>query len=510
MKLENTKNASRAISSGMVLKVVMMLLQFILRTIFIRRLGAEYIGLNSLFGSILSILNIAELGICSSIIYCMYKPIAEDNMSEVCALMQFFKKCYHVIGLVILVFGLSITPFLKYLIRNDLPSDVNLYILYFLVLANTVASYYMYSYKVCLFNAFQRVDIKNIISIIIGLIQYFIQIALIYLIPNYYIYLTTNVIFTLISNLIMGFVVDRVFPTLKANGQISTETKKQIISKVKGMLVYKLSSVLSSSFDSFVISGFLGLAILGKLNNYSFISTTVGTVLGILTSSIVAGIGNSLVLKSKKDCLKEYMTISFLYNWLCGWCSICILCLSQNFIKIWAGNEFLLPMEIVVVLAIMFYVAQTTSITNVYREASGIWDKDKLRPVIAAVSNLVCNVVLVGRFGVIGVLLSSIIINAVFILGWSTRILFKTTFQLSSSKYYKQVLYFSISTALAGTTTYIITNFIKGDSIIDLILKGIICVIVPNIVFVIMLHRLDGFSAAVNFVKKVINVISKK
>ena len=113
MKLENTKNASRAISSGMVLKVVMMLLQFILRTIFIRRLGAEYIGLNSLFGSILSILNIAELGICSSIIYCMYKPIAEDNMSEVCALMQFFKKCYHVIGLVILVFGLSITPFLK-------------------------------------------------------------------------------------------------------------------------------------------------------------------------------------------------------------------------------------------------------------------------------------------------------------------------------------------------------------------------------------------------------------
>lgn len=509
MKLENTKNASKTIATGIAARIVIMLLQFIFRTAFIYRLGAEYLGLNSLFGSILNILNLAELGICASIVYCMYKPIAEDNIKEICALMQFFKRCYYVIGAVVLVGGILVMPFLRLLIRSDLPAGVNLYALYLLVLANTVASYYMYSYKICVLNAYQRVDIKNNIAIVLGIIQYTVQIVLIYIIPSYYLYLVTNIIFTLVGNVVTARAVDKQFPYLKAEGNIDCEVRQSIVTKVKGMMVYKISGVLSTSFDSFVISGFLGLTILGKLNNYTFISNSVASILAVFTSSIVAGIGNSLVLKNKEESVKEYLSIAFLYNWLAGWCSICIVCLAQPFITVWAGEDFLLPTGIVVEVAVLFYITQSTSITNVYRDASGIWDEDKLRPIISALSNLICNIILVKNLGVLGVLLSSIVINVIFDYGWSTKILFKTTFQTSSKKYYAQALSFSGLTGIIGFITYVITNLIDINAFLGLIVKGIVCIIVPNIFYLICLRRFPGYADAEIFMRKVINTIMR-
>lgn len=502
MRLENTKNASKTIVSGVMSKVSVMVLQFLLRTAFIYRLGAEYLGLNSLFASILNILNFAELGLSSSIIYCMYKPIAEDRMDEVCALMKFFRRCYAVIGAIVLLIGLILIPFLPLVVKGDIPKDINIYSLYFLILANTVASYYMYSYKICLLTAFQKEYIKNNISIILGIIQYGVQILLIYIIPNYYIYLITNIAFTLVGNVLTAKAVDKNFPYLQPKGKIDKDVKNTIISKVKGLMVFKISSEISSSFDTVVISSFLGLAVLGKLNNYNFISTSVASILSICRSSIVPGIGNRLVIRSKEENVYEYLTLNFIYYCICGWCTVCILCLAQPFMKVWAGSDFLFPLEIVVEIALLFYITQTVSITDVYRSASGIWDQDKLRPMIAAFANLILNIILVKSLGVFGVLLSSIVIQFVFNYGWSTRILFRTVFKISSKQYYIQSFKISIVTMCVGIITYIVTNSVSGDGLLNLIIKAMICVMVSSCLYIIMLSKIDGYQNAKEFLLK--------
>lgn len=504
MKLENTKNASRIIVSGMTANVVNMFLQFIFRTVFIHRLGVEYLGLNSLYSSILNVLNVAELGLCSAIIFCMYKAIANDDTETIGALMLFFKRCYQIIGLVVALVGIALIPFLKIIINKDIPSDVNIYILYLLALASPVASYYMYSYKICLLSAYQRVDIKNSLAIKMGIIQYTTQIILLFIINNYYLYLITNIVFKLLGNFVTGRAVDKYFPNIKAKGKLDKSIKKEIFSKVKGMLIYKISGILSSSFDSFVISSFLGLVVLGKLNNYTFISSSVASILAIFTSSIVAGIGNTLALKSKNECYSEFESISFLYNWVFGWCSICILCLAQPFIKIWAGNNFILPTEIVLELALLFYITQSTSIPNVFREASGIWDKDKLRPLIAAIANLICNIILVEKLGILGVLLSSIVINLVFNYGWSTKVLFREIFQLSGTKYHIQSIQFFIITALGALVTFNLTNLIVAESVMGLILRGVVCIIVPNVIYIVFMRKLSGYADARKFFERIV------
>ena len=88
MKIERTKNATRNIIFGTMLKVYQLLVPFLIRTAMIHYMGVEYLGLSSLFTSILQVLNLAELGVGSAMVFSMYKPIAEDDTMTICALSK--------------------------------------------------------------------------------------------------------------------------------------------------------------------------------------------------------------------------------------------------------------------------------------------------------------------------------------------------------------------------------------------------------------------------------------
>ena len=147
MKIERTKNASRNIAFGIILKIYQIILPFVMRTIMIYLMGIEYAGLNNLFSSIFQILNLAELGVGAALTYSMYKPIAEDDTNKICALLKLYKICFEIIGIIILGLGLICVPFLPYLINGSIPDNLNLYVLYLLYLTNTVLSYWLFSYK---------------------------------------------------------------------------------------------------------------------------------------------------------------------------------------------------------------------------------------------------------------------------------------------------------------------------------------------------------------------------
>ena len=164
MKIERTKNAMRNILFEGFFRLINMLLPFIMRSVILYYLGIEYLGLNGLFRSILSFLNLAEMGVGSAMVFSMYKPIAEDDTESICALMRLYRTSYRIIGLAIAVIGLLLTPFLPNLISGHIPSDMNLYILYFMNLGSTVITYWLFSYKRSLLYAHQRVVPKGMLQ----------------------------------------------------------------------------------------------------------------------------------------------------------------------------------------------------------------------------------------------------------------------------------------------------------------------------------------------------------
>ena len=261
MKIERTRNATRNIIYGTIAKIYQLLVPFAVRTAMIYVLGAEYLGLGSLFTSILSVLNLTELGVGSAMVFSMYKPIAEDDTPRICALMSLFRKYYRIIGSVILVVGIVITPLIPKLVKGDVPDGISLIVLYWLNLGATVLTYFLFAYKNSLLSAHQRLDVGNKISMIITTLQYALQIGAIFL-KNYYLYVIVALLTTALNNIVTAVIVDKMYPKYKPVGKLDKKEIKIINRRIRDLFTAKIGGVVVDSADSIVISAFLGLTVL--------------------------------------------------------------------------------------------------------------------------------------------------------------------------------------------------------------------------------------------------------
>lgn len=171
---------------------------FLIRTIVIYTLGTLYLGLDGLFTSVLEVLNLTELGIASAIVYSMYEPLAKGETAKVCALLNFYRRCYRIIGLVVAIAGLLLLPFLPHLITGKVPADINIYLLYLMHLTGTVLTYELFAYRTSLLNATQRNDVVSKVNFVCYLCRCALQIVALLAFHSYYLYVIVNILMHLL------------------------------------------------------------------------------------------------------------------------------------------------------------------------------------------------------------------------------------------------------------------------------------------------------------------------
>lgn len=274
-KIERTRNATRNLIYGMILKIYQILIPFIMRTVMIYTLGVQYLGLNSLFTSVLSVLNLVELGVGSAMVYSMYKPIAEDDEQIICALMRLYKIYYYAIGLIIAIIGIILTPFIPKLISGDVPKDINIYILYLMNLGATVLSYWLFAYKNSILQAHQRTDIVSKVTLVTNTIQYGLQIIALCLFRNYYYFVIAMLAAQALTNVVTAIYADKLYPLFKPKGKLDQNEVKKINQRIKDLFTAKVGTVVVGSVDTVVISAFLGLTVLAVYQNYYYIMNSI-------------------------------------------------------------------------------------------------------------------------------------------------------------------------------------------------------------------------------------------
>lgn len=504
MKIQRTKNTITSIVFGTVYKIINIVLPFASRTVILYVLGKEYLGLSSLFSSILSFLSLAELGVGAAMIFSMYKPIAENDVATLRALMNLYRKFYRIIGTVVLGLGLALMPFLKLLIKDDIPADINLYLLYFLYLFNTVLSYWLFAYKNAVIMAHQRNDINSKIGIIVTPLSYAVMLGSLIITKNYYAYVIWMPLTTIATNIFQALLANKYFPELKPEGEVEPELKKSITKKVGALIGTKLNTVVLNAADNIVMSYFLGLGVIAIYGNYYYIMSSIITFLAIIYSSMTAGLGNSLVTESHEKNYNDFNKFSFINAWVVGWCSVCLACLYQPFMKIWVGEELMFPTEIMLLFALYFYIYQIRKIPVTYKDAAGIWWEDRFRPYVCMVVNVVFNVVTVQFIGVAGIILSTVV-SLLISIPWENYTIFKYVFNISSKLYYLKMAYYLVTTVVGGVVTYYLCSLL-GDSILWFFVKMVICVVVPNVIFIAANIRRREFKDSIQFFKNILKL----
>lgn len=510
MEIRRTENAVKNIISGTVLKLYQMLIPFVIRTIMIHKIGMEYLGLSSLFTSVLQVLNLAELGVGSAMVYSMYEPIAKDDTKKICALMQLYKIYYRVIGTVICIVGLLLTPFIRKLISGDVPSDINVYVLYLLNLATTVLSYWLFAYKNCLLNAHQRTDLVSNVHIVTSTLQYILQIIALVFFKNYYMYVIAALFTQAVTNISTAVVATKQYPELNAAGKLSESEQKEIKQHVKDLFTAKLGGVVTNSADTVVISAFLGLTVLAKYNNYYYIMSSIFGLMMILYNSCLAGIGNSLVVETPQKNFTIFKKFTFIFAWAIGFCTVCLYCLYQPFMRIWVHQENMLDDSFIVLFCIYFYVYELALIWATYKDAGGIWHSDRFRPLCVTIVNLALNLIMVQFIGLYGILLSTVISYLVVGMPWLLYNIFSNLFKISAGSYLKQLIYYVVVCCVAVVICNFACNLLPLDGILNFILRIVLVTILSNVIFLLALMKLPEFKESKQMASNMLKKIKRK
>ncbi|MCD8016106.1 MAG: oligosaccharide flippase family protein [Lachnospiraceae bacterium] len=494
MNSNRTQNVARTFVFGVFYRIISILCPFVIRTIIIYKLGNEYVGLTSLFTSVLTILNVSELGIKGAIAFCMYKPVAENDIPAINALMALMRKLYHAIGFFILGMGLLLMPFLDKLISGSYPADMNIYWLYLIYLANTVVSYLGFAYKQTLFEVNQRGDINHKILTCVSLVQYALQIVVLLVFGNYYYYAVMLPIASFFVTVISQRVSRKMYPDIIPKGKVPDKTKKIIRTKVVYLAAHSIACSLTNSIDNIIISTSLGLVTVALYGNYSYISTAVMGILNVAYSAILPSLGNSFYTDTGDRRYEIFSAVQLFSNWLVTWCSVCMLCLYQPFMVLWVGEENLLSFAVVIMVVLFFHMnALSLSMTQTYIQALGLWNKTLPRQIAKSLFNLVLDILLVNRFGVEGIVFASFFAAAFIAFPADIFVVYKYVLNKSPRRGLFKSFGYVIISVLVCVVTYVICEFLSFDGIVGFLVKLCICIIVPNVIMLILFFKTSGF-----------------
>lgn len=502
-KIERIKNASRNIVFGVLLKVYQILVPFLMRTAMIYLMGVQYLGLNSLFTSVLQVLNLAELGVGSAMVYSMYKPIAEDDETTICALMKLYRTYYRVIGLVIAVVGCALTPFIPFLIKSDVPAGLNIYVLYILNLGATVLSYWLFAYKNSILQAHQRVDVVSKVTLVTSTIQYGVQLFVLWVFHNYYLYVIVLLATQALTNIVTAICADKLYPQFKPKGKVDKVQVQRINQRIRDLFTSKIGGIIYDSADTIVISAFLGLTVLAVYQNYFYILNAITGLIAVVFTACMAGIGNSIVVEGKEKNYQDLNKFTFIITWIAGFCSVCLLCIYQPFMELWVGKDLMLSLSAVVCFVVYFFVRQFNALFNLYKDASGMWHEDRLRPLVAALTNLILNLILVQFIGVYGILLSTVLAILCVGMPWLLHNLFTIIFEKKHMwPYISRLANYTFVVFISCVVTYFIcSRFILGG-IPTILVRGVICLIVPNLIYYLVFKKTKEFQQSLQLVDK--------
>ncbi len=482
-------------------QVAGILISLVSRLVFVRVLTSEYLGLSGLFSNILSMLTLADLGVGTAMTYSLYKPLADKDTEKIKTLMNVYKIAYRIIGIIIIIIGAILIPFLPNLI-NNMPNISEINYIYFLFVLNSAISYF-YSYKRSLIISDQKKYIATIYRYLFYFILNVVQIIILLLTHNYIVFLIVQIMMTLLENIIVSRKADKMYPYLKEKNidKLDSIAKKEITKNISSMTLHKIGGTVVNATDNLIISRYVGLTEVGIYSNYCLIINAVNAVVLQIFNSIVASVGNLAATESKERLYEVFKRIFFLDFWIYSFASICLIVLFNDFIKLWLGDEYIFSFYIVLVIVINFYLMGMRQTILTFKDALGLYWQDRYKPILESIVNIIASIILVKAVGVVGVFLGTMISTVTVCFWMEAYVLYKYGLNQKFRKFFMKYGFFTIITIIVGTITFFICSMIKEVTIINLVVKILICIIIPNFIYFIILRKTGEFKYYIDLIK---------
>lgn len=506
MQKSRTEYSILNIMTGLGGYMVNTVLGIVCRIIFTRCLNADYLGISGLFGNILSMLSLAELGIGSAIVYALYKPLATGDKEKIASLVKFYGTAYKIIGIVVAAIGIVLMPFLDVIITSPPDIKENLYIIYAIYIFNT-ASTYFFSYRTSLLMAAQQNYIVTGLNYIITILQSVIQMAVLLLTKEYYTYLIIQSIGTFVYNFTISHIAVKKYPFIKGKNiaRLPKKERRGLIGNIRALTIWKISSLLVNSTDNIIITYFSGLISVGLTSNYTLLSGTLNTLIQQLFSGVSASVGNHNALEDDDSKFEMFSFLNLMNFWLFGWGALGILFCSTGIVSLLFGEKYALSTPVVFTIALNFFMVGIQSAVWTYKNTLGIFRQGRYMLFATAALNLIFSIWLGKICGLFGIFIATAIARACTNQWYDPYAVFKYGLKKEPSLYFKKLAQYVIIITLCGVICFAIGNLLRFNLIIDTIFRILLCSVVFNGIFLGLYRKTKEFAKFKEIFKRVIN-----
>lgn len=498
-------NSLKNIKYTWIMTAVRALSKFAIQTAVIMMLSIEYVGLSGLFSNVLYTLSLADLGIGVAISFSLYGPIARGDYSEINAIMSFYKRVYICVGLFILIVGLSLTPIIDILVKK-VPNIPHFHLIYALYVINSAISYF-FSYKATLLSASEKLYLVSLNENVALGLSTIVQIVVLFFTRDYVLFLTIGIVFVLLQNISITYIANKKYPFLqnKEKKALSKETLNTILKNTGAMMFHKIGGIVVFATDNIIISKMLGLAAAGIYSNYVIIISGIVAFTKKVFDSITASAGNLVAEHSVEKQEDIFLKTMFADFWIYSFVGTGFLALLNPFIgNIWIGKEYIFGLPVVVLIVIKEYLTGMREGVGVFINAKGLYWHNKFVPIYESVINIIASIILVKQFGIVGVILGTIISSLATCVWNGPYVLYKYGFEKSGREYVIRYCRYFLSFILAAGVTWVTTTMISSGlhvnndfrtvkSIIAFILQMLDVAVIPNVIIWALYRKTEEY-----------------
>lgn len=466
------------IKVGMLFYILSLFLAFFSRKVFLDCLGAEFIGLTNMLLNIMSFLSVAELGIGTSIVYFLYKPLQEDNHERINEVMSMLAFLYRCIGFVIGGAGLIVSLFFPLWLDNLTTGLPLVYFAFFSFLCSSVAGY-VFNYKQLLVGANQKQYLVNAYFQTIGIFQSITQILLAYYYRNLWLWVVVGLVFTIIGIIVFNYRIRQLYPWLRINlreGRENLRKYPEVLSKTRQIFVQKIKDFILYRSDEILVAWAVSVVQVAYYGNYTMITYKLIFLVNILSDGLSAGVGNLLAEGNDKNIMKVFWEMTAVRFFILGVIIFSLLMFLQPFIGCWLGSQYQLSNVIIYLLIFHLFLYLQNAAVYIFIGAAGLFG-DVWATWLELILNLTITLILAPHYGIIGILLGKIISVFFISVFWKPYYLFTQRFQKSVWVFWRGMApYYILFALFTAVSLYIKAMVIDHhvDNLISLILYGII------------------------------------
>lgn len=435
------KNQSRLIPVfkntlfGAINILLTLILNFISRKLFLNYIGIEFLSVNQVISSILTVLTFSEAGLNSAIVYMLYKPFATNNTEEVNRILRLYRNVNRVIAVLIMGFGLLLIPLLPLFIKTGIPNQ-SVVLVYIMYLFNASFSYVL-SYRTVLFSSDQKAYIPSLISTIVSIVRLLLQCSVIWITHNYFWYLSVTIILNFINYIVLYFVAQKYYPYIQSKNVISSnhEQKSLLKNNVISMFSINLSNIIITNTDNILISA-IDTIMVGYCANYISITSALESVMNNMYQALMHALGNYGVNSTVEQKHKMFNHIRFINDSLASFTTVCLAILANDFVALVFGKQYEIPVILFVSILLKYYWKLINSPLWMFRDAGGLFRKAQNILMVDAGLNILLSLLFGKWIGVSGVYYATVIADLFTNFWFTSKLIYHETFgNLSNIEY---------------------------------------------------------------------------